>query len=90
MCRAAEFSQCVDLCGEVYAVAGRMLAIGRFVRGNLPAEGRMLTIRRSVQRALSENIKLAAGIGVLRKKKAEGCKVFRMDPHPARKWRRGM
>ena len=90
MGRAAEFSQCVDLCREVYDGAGRMLAIERFVRKDLPAEGRILTVRRSVQRALGENIELAAGIGVLQKKKAEGCKVYRTDSHPARKWRRGM
>lgn len=90
ICRTAGFSQCADRRGKVYERAGRMLAIGQFVRGDLPADGRMLTMRLSVQRGLCENIKPRAGIAVLREKRTDGCKAFRMDLHPARKGHRGI
>ena len=50
----------------------------------------MLAIRRSVQRAISENIKQPAGIAVLREKGAVACKPFRGDEHSARKDGGGM
>ena len=45
----------------------------------------MLTMRRSVQRALGENIEQPAPNAAERKKKAKGYKLFRKNSCPAKK-----